>query len=98
MVITSASCATVQPAGIERKFRTDVLDEDVLQQAAKHFNFEVFKFLLSVRSTVLASLDCRLIYYMVFINQIKAAKYLLKNFPYLATTFYVNLVANLNLA
>lgn len=81
---------TVRPAGTEKEYRTDVLDQDILQLAAKNFNFKVFDFLVTVGSTVLSSRDCRLIHYVVHIGQVEAAKYLLKNFAHLATKLHVH--------
>lgn len=81
---------TVRPAGKENKYRTDVLEQDILQLAAKCFNFEVFEFLLSIGSIFLSSLDCSLIHYVVYIGQVEAAKYLLKEFPDLATKLHVH--------
>lgn len=81
---------TVRPAGKEKEYRTDVLQQDILQLAAKCFNFEVFEFLLSIGSILLGSLDCSLIHYVVYIGQVEAAKYLLKEFPDLATSLHVH--------
>ncbi|KAL6402599.1 Peptidase S8/S53, subtilisin/kexin/sedolisin [Ilyonectria robusta] len=81
---------TVRPAGKEKEYRTDVLQQDILQLAAKCFNFEVFEFLLGIGSTFLGSLDCSLIHYVVYIGQVEAAKYLLKEFPDLATSLHVH--------
>jgi len=79
---------TVRPAGTEKEHRTDVLEQDILQLAAKHFNSEVFEFLLSVGSRVMRSPDCSLIHYVVYIGQVEAAKYLLKKFPDLSTKLH----------
>jgi hypothetical protein len=81
---------TVRPAGTEKEYRTDVLKQDILQLAAKHFNSEVFEFLRSVGSAVLNSPHCSLIHYVVYIGQVEAAKYLLKQLPGLATKLHVH--------
>lgn len=80
----------IRPPASEKKYRADVLNQGILELAAKHFNPEVFEFLLDEASTVLDSPDCSLIHYVVYIGQVEAAKYLLKKFPSLATKLHVH--------
>jgi hypothetical protein len=77
-------------AEAQKEYRKDVLEQDILQLAAKHFNSEVFEFLLGVGGSVLCSPDCSLVHYVVYIGQVDAAKYLLRKFPDLVTKLHVH--------
>ncbi|KFA46532.1 hypothetical protein S40293_09874 [Stachybotrys chartarum IBT 40293] len=80
----------IRPASPDRKYRTDILEQDILRLASRHFNFQVYEFLLSVAGTVLKKTDCSLIHHAVYIGQVEAAKYLLKKFPDLATKLQIH--------
>ncbi|XDG09918.1 hypothetical protein ABKA04_009533 [Annulohypoxylon sp. FPYF3050] len=81
---------TSRTAGAEERYRTDVLTQDILQLAAKHFNFEVFEFLLNVGNELLKNESCNLIHYVVYIGQAGAAKYLLQKYPELVTKLHTH--------
>ncbi|KAJ6444913.1 hypothetical protein O9K51_03315 [Purpureocillium lavendulum] len=81
---------SVRHAGPSRKYRTDILEHDILQLAVNNFNFEVFGLLIDIGGAVLAGPDCSLIHYAVYKGQAEAAKYLLTKFPDLATQRHVH--------
>ncbi|KAI1817758.1 hypothetical protein GGS20DRAFT_531640 [Poronia punctata] len=68
-------------------YRTDVIDQNILKLAIGHYNSGVFEFLADVGGHVLGNPECSLLHYAVYINSDEAARYLLNNFPSLATKF-----------